>query len=716
MEPRPDMSVVGEDVSFADKWAAVPKEYKEPEGMAALMRHITPKWLLNRKEAIEYVTKDLESAKNIYESSKSDLSRLLARAIKYYNTVSKEGGKDSRFYNWLMNKPSSGFEKLIDHMSAHEWAPSDWSKEDQANFNQLRRGLQGLRAVANIGRRKAGLPQIEYLTAYFPQWYENMADHTLSYLKTSEAKAELEKAAEEAFEKQSTEKNKQRFVTKYMTKHMPEGGFSEFPLQFGYIWRIARQYAKKPHLWRNPSAFRRKLHDQIKDHYNKHADELLQAVAAYDLRDGLLTAPYAAAMEEAARLQKSGEISPTAYKDLVDFMTYDIAGQSTRFDKWVDSVLAPFTKVANIALEPLNREILSPIRDISRFWRQASHLSVFGGRPKPAIRNAGQRVLLTDLYNYRDLFTAQAHQAVGYWPEIKAPTGETVKMDVWLNKQPWYQETKQYLSEAAETITGDLRKKASAWYHGMHVSNVDISARTGYYDYARRLKLGQDKNSSYYKYVQKFVVDDLRKRAQREGVENVGKYIEENSEEEMQRSLVKEGDMESLVHDAVRMTQWEYLPHSMPLHFRGSGAKMGMQFTSWIQNYYSNHLYEMGYRMLHGRDTSGHVLTKMERTRALRGLGITAAVGKYMEVLFGIKILEFLVFPEPRGAPPAMEFFTGLYGALFEDDEYKRKTAWGRAKSAAALWIPGYHLYRDLAKAQKEQSLKPALFYEERKK
>jgi len=185
---------------------------------------------------------------------------------------------------------------------------------------------------------------------------------------------------------------------------------------------------------------------------------------------------------------------------------------------------------------------------------------------------------------------------------------------------------------------------------------------------------------------------------------------------EMERGLVKKEDMEDMIHDAVRLTQWEYLPTSMPLHYRSDAAKAAMLFQSWVQNYYGGHVVEMAYRMKHGRDTSGRVLEPRGRAQALKGLGGILAAGKAMEAMLGISILKFVLFPHDDETPPesipAFQVVDGVYKAAFSDDEYERKKSISNASSVLELLIPGKQAYNDVRKLYEQQDLKSFLFYD----
>ena len=373
-----------------------------------------------------------------------------------------------------------------------------------------------------------------------------------------------------------------------------------------------------------------------------------------------------------------------------------------------------------------------PTREFSRLFRRLAHIGALGYRLKPAIRNLGQRLLLTDLYSYKDTLTAQAHQNDGFWPSVETSDGKQVKLDELLNQQDWYKATHKYMSENSETLTNAIGQAGSKLFHAAHMSNVNISARVGYYNWLNHYEQGKDKNSSYYKMVERRVVGDLRKEAESvyESLDSkkkkklkkqkfIGDYVAEGFNAAMKKGLVTKEDMMPMIRDAVRFTQWEYLPTSMPLHYRSDTAKAAMLFQSWIQNYYGNHLYEAGHRLFTGKDTSGRVLSKSERTRALRGMGIMLGAGKAMEALLGVSILKFLLFPHSEETPPSnapmFQAVDGLYQAVFAKNERERKAGLEKAKRVFQIAIPGSGLYRDIQKAKEQQSLKPMLFYEKEK-
>ncbi len=667
--------------------------FQSPDGaFRRIWKFFAPKNRLNEYEGTQKIVDETEEGRILYDLYTGPVQNYLVKTTKHFNRKAAAG---DRFASWLKNKQSSGVEQMFASLSTQTYmskktAPNGWTEADIEMHNKARWVLEELRETANIGRRKAGLDEIKHVDGYLPRFLDQAAGMVEKF------------AADGAKDKNELTKNR----------------FAKHPLQHGHIWRLAKEYARAPKKFDNPSAHER-IVDELKKHYNRNVPELFKAIAAYDLRDALLTNPYAGAVEELSRigrLKGADKVPDTVMRDLTKFLRYDIARMQTPTDQWLDDTIRAFDflKLNERVLGRFGREIHSPTATASRFFRSFGHFNALGFRPKAALRNFGQRILLLDLYKSPHISKAQADQAAGVWQKVKVG-GREVGLDTLLQSQPWYMATEKYMTEASDTLTS-AAGKASTWaFHQMHMSNVNVSARTGYLDWKAKFEDGQNPNSRYHKHVSKTVLKELSKESdaaykelsdsRKQKVTRDGykaNYIKQNFEQRMTNSLVQEADMIPMIRDAVQNTQWEYFPTSMPALYRGNAAKAALLFKSWGMNYYATHLTEMGHRMLTGKTSRGKVLMPSERFRAVHSLPTIIGAGKAAEMMFGVQVLRFLLMPGVSQDSPLIQTVSGLVRWATADNEYDKNKGKQAFSDGLHIFKPLGGLRRDMQEAEKE--------------
>jgi hypothetical protein len=352
-----------------------------------------------------------------------------------------------------------------------------------------------------------------------------------------------------------------------------------------------------------------------------------------------------------------------------------------------------------------------PARQVFGGLRKLGFLSALGFRLKAPLRNLGQRMLLNDLYRTRDYAKAQAvAMRLSDMPQVEHPqTGEMVDLMDLLREQDWYQMTLQKFedtvadTQTARSRVGEAAKsvqdKAFHMYSRSHagnlfVSNVEVAALTGYFDWQNMHEQSQQ-GTEHYK--------EAKRQAVKLGIPH-------------QSLLTQKEDMLWNMREAVRRTQWEYFAHSMPTLYRGQVMRAGFQFKSWMMNYYFNHTRQMFSQTMTNRNSKGRLLTGRGRLRALKGLGTVAATGKLLEDAFGIHVLKFLIVRDLDKLfmldAPIPNFILSLVSYLGAEDERERKLAAGKLKQALRFYTPYSLALKDLWDSLSgEQDFDELLFY-----
>jgi len=684
-----------EDDFFIENWAEVQPKYKFD--IPGVTKFFTPKWLLNRMLGVETLLEDVDKAelaldlerKHIgswvnklipklkKEKSLARLPEILPVEAEKEATIVRpapealetaEGviGFEESFETELIDvartkahilQTKIDSEKPIyimrDLLDTYDNAPAFLTKSETRIFNQVRELTRYLRQRANIVRERMGVEPIGDVKGYITHWMDATAN---------------------------------RIIEK------------DLPIHSGYLYWLMRGLPKEV---KNPTAMKRTVKGKMEKYFSKDLGRLLKIMTAYDLKDIYLREPYQAAWDELQKLRKARLIPQSTYQEVENYLLYDIRKHQAPMDKAFNRTIRKPIDLLNKLL-PTKRIIDDPSRSVFGTLRRMGHISGLGFRLRPGGRNLGQRLLLTDLYRTVDYAKAQAIAfRLADMPVVKHPiTGEDIPLMDLVREQDWYKTALHKFEDTVTTITG-LERSAMYLYGKTHVgnlfiSNVEVSAITGYFDWLSMYNKSKDTSSKHFK--------NVTIQAHKLKIPTT-------------ELLTQESDMMWNIREAVRRTQWEYFSISMPALYRSQfNRAMGM-FQSWWMNYFFNHSREMINQTITGRNSLGRLLTPGGRLRAAKGLGTITAIGKASKTLFGIEMLKYLIIPMPGYLPPLPELITGLILFFAADDEKERKRAWKRIKYGLKFWIPFSAFGRDLSKLLSgEYDIADFLFYRPKEK
>ena len=679
-----------EDDFFMEKWLEVQPKYKFD--IPGVSKFFTPKWLLNRLLGTELLLEDVDKAelamglerKNINswinklipklkkEKGLARLPDILHAAAEKEATIVRaapeaietaEGviGVEEDFEveitdtvktkaHILQTKIDSKkpVEIMRDLLDTYEDAPAFLTKSEADLFNQIRELTRYLRQRANIVREKMGIEPIGDVRGYITHWMDAMAN---------------------------------RIVAK------------DVPIHSGYLYGLMRGLPKEV---KNPTAMKRKVKKDMNSYFSKDLGKLLKIMTAYDLKDIYLRESYQAAWDELQLLRETRLIPQSTYQEVENYLLYDIRKHQAPMDKAFNRTIRKPIDLLNKLL-PTKKVIDDPARNVFSSIRRLGLTSGLGFRLRPGGRNLGQRLLLTDLYRTVDYAKAQAVAfRLAEMPVIEHPvTGEDMPLIELVREQDWYKTALHKFEDTVTAISG-VERSALYIYSKTHVgnlflSNVEVSAITGYFDWLNMRNQSTDVRTKHFK--------NAVKHAKKIRVP-------------VAELLTQESDMMWNIREAVRRTQWEYFSISMPVFYRSQfNRAMGM-FQSWWMNYFFNHSREMINQTTTGRNSLGRLLTPGGRLRAAKGLGTIVAIGKAAKGLFGIEMLKYLVIPFPSYLPPLPELIAGIIMLMAADDDKDRKRAWKRLKYGLKFWVPFSAFGRDLNKLLSgEWSISDFLFY-----
>ena len=679
-----------EDDFFMEKWLDVQPQYKFD--IPGVGKFFTPKWLLNRMLGAEILLEDVDAAelamglerKNIFswvnklipklkkEKGLARLPDVLHAAAEKEATVVRtapeaietaEGviGVEEDFEveitdtvktkaHILQTKIDSNkpIEVMRDLLDTYEDAPDFLTKSESRIFNQIRELTRYLRQRANMVREKMGVEPIGDVRGYITHWLDSMAN---------------------------------RIVAK------------DVPIHSGYLYWLMKGLPKEV---KNPTAMKRKVRKDMEGYFSKDLGKLLKVMTAYDLKDIYLREPYQAAWDELQNLREARLIPQSTYQEIENYLLYDIRKHQAPMDKAFNRTMRKPIDLFNKLL-PTKKIIDDPARSVFGSMRRLAFVSGLGFRVRPGGRNLGQRLLLTDLYRTVDYAKAQAVAfRLSDMPVVEHPvTGENMPLIDLVREQDWYKTALHKFEDTVTAITG-VEKSAMYLYSKTHIgnlflSNVEVAALTGYFDWKQMREKSTDVRSKHFK----------------NAVKHAKKIRVPVSE-----LLTQESDMMWNIREAVRRTQWEYFSISMPVVYRSQFNRgMGI-FQSWWMNYFFNHSREMINQTLTGRNSLGRLLTPGGRLRAAKGLGTIVAIGKTAKTLFGIEMLKYLIIPFPGYLPPIPELIAGIITFMAADDDKERKRAWKRIKYGLKFWIPFSAFARDLNKLLSgEYSIADFIFY-----
>ena len=542
---------------------------------------------------------------------------------------------------------------MRDLLDTYDDAPAFLNESETRLFNQVREVTRYLRKRANLVRERMGLPLIQDVRGYITHWLDSTANSVVA---------------------------------------------KDLPIHSGYLYKLMQGL---PKIVKNPTAMRRQVRGLMEKYFSKDLGRLLRTMVTFDLKDIYLKQPYEAAWDELQALRAQRAIPDSTYKVAENYLLYDIRKHAAPMDKAFNRSLKKPIDLLNKLL-PVKLAIDDPARNIFSFMRRLGFMSGLGLRLKPAGRNLGQRLLLTDLYRTVDYAKAQAVAfRLAKMPVIDHPiTGEPIKIIELIREQDWYKMSLRKFEDQVTTITG-TEKAGLYLYSRTHVgnlfiSNVEVSALTGYFDWQQMRNKSKDVKSLHFKNAIRF--------SKRTGVP-------------VAELLTQDSDMMWNIREAVRRSQWEYFNTSMPVIYRSQFNRAMLMFQSWWMNYFFNHSREMINQTLTGRNSLGRLLTPGGRLRAVKGLGTIVAIGKASKALLGIEMLKYLFIPVPGYLPPIPALIVGILEFFAADDERERKRAWVKIKRGLKFWVPFSAFGRDLNKLLSgEYSIGDFLFYRPKEK
>lgn len=685
------------DFYYEELKALEPKyNFKQP----GIMKIFTPKWLLNRMLGVETLLEDVDKAELTRQLEERDLGswikkvihslkkeKSLARLPDILSTVAEEEAEKAAIVTpaklvaletaegrieveeeFEVEKPAveempayklsrklsskKPVHIMRDLLDSYEEAPSFLNTSETKIFNQIRELTRYLRYRANTVREKMGLNPIREIKEYITHWTDRIAN---------------------------------RIIQK------------DLPIHYGYLYHLMRGLPKEV---KNPTATKRKIKIDLDNYFSKDLGKLLRIMTAVDLKDIYLMQPYQAAWDELQNLRRERVIPDSTYQEIEKYLLYDIRKHQALMDKAFNiTVKKPLDIIGKIL--PIKKIIDDPARAVFPVLRRLGHISGLGLRARPATRNLGQRLLLLDLYRTVDYAKAQAVAfRLAKMPTVKHPlTGTDILLMDLIREQDWYRTALRKFEDIVTAITG-VEQAALYLYSKTHIgnlflSNVEVSAITGYFDWLNMRQQSQDVTSDHYK--------NCVKQGKRLGIPTTD-------------LLTQESDMMWNIREAVRRTQWEYFSISMPAFYRSNFNRAMGQFQSWWMNYFFNHSRECINQSLTGRNSLGRLLTPYGRLRAAKGMGTIVAIGKIMGSVFGLEMLKYLIIPLPSYLPPIPELIAGIIMYFAADTEKEKTKALKRVKYGLKFWIPFSAFGRDFNRLLSgEYSISDFLFYKKKK-
>lgn len=633
-------------------------------------KYFTPKWLLNRLLGIETMLQDVTTAETSLQLEQQHLngwvSRLipklkkekgLARLPELLPEVAKEEAVElelevekvpAHILQKKIGKDTNPIHIMRDLVDTYEDAPSFLNERETRIFNQIRELTRYLRQRANLVREKMGVEPIADVKGYITHWMDHIANSVVR---------------------------------------------KDLPIHSGYLYKLMKGLPKEV---KNPTAMKRKIKQDMQSYFSKDLGKLLRTMTAFDLKDIYLKQPYEAVWDELQELRKQRLIPDSTYREAENYLLYDIRKHQAMMDKAFNRTMRKPTDFL-AKLLPIKKSIDDPARSVFGFARRLGIISGLGLRLKPGGRNLGQRLLLTDLYRTVDYAKAQAVAfRLAKMPVVPHPiTGEPIEIMDLIRQQDWYRLSLRKFEDTLTAVTG-IERAGLFLYSKTHVgnlflSNVEVAALTGYFDWQQMRDKSKDTKSAHFKNV----------------VRQAKKLGTPPSE-----LLTQDSDMMWNIREAIRRTQWEYFNISMPTIYRSQFNRAMWMFQSWWMNYFFNHSREMINQSVTGRNSLGRLLTSGGRLRAAKGLGTIVAIGKAAKALVGVEMLKYLVVPFPSYLPPIPELIFGIIQFMAADDEKERKRAWKRVKYGLKFWIPFSAFGRDLNKLLSgEYSIGDFLFY-----
>lgn len=607
----------------------VPKDFFEAEfrtpGLASVL---TPKEYYMRRMGAGPLLEPVTTAKKEMFLESHKINKWIDDVVKRINKEAKVSVTEKAAAA-ILNKPTKPIAKMRDLLDQYEEAPQFLSAEEQEIFTELRGFTKEMLARTNVVRERLGMDPIGNIKTYIPHYLDELASQIVE---------------------------------------------QRYPFPEDVKFWLGKKLPKTP---RNPSALKRRVSDELGRVFSKDLGKLLKAMSKYDLRDIYLTEPYSVIR---AQLNALGDKIPAALrKDIDDYLRHDIFNWPTELDKLLNSTLEMPTRLVNKVLHPLNRVITNPIRSISSMTRRLVISATLPFRPRLAIRNVTQRLLLTNIYPLEDVIKAQL-----------VPLPEEVMEKI--EASTFYR-----LSTIFEDVaTGTAAERLGMWAYGKaHKDNVRVAMKTGW-NYGNKLfHASMDPTSKFYKYA--------AKRAQRDGVP-------------IEQYLWTEEDRLLEAIEAASVTQWLYFTTDMPQLFRGQTTRLMMTLQSWWQNYFFKHVPEFLRRAFDSTTSRGKLIPPEDRWRYLQGLAVILGTTEGVRRATGLDYKRFLFMlgPAPATMSPPGQLVLGLWKYLTATTERGKADGLRQIKYSWRAFVPGSMAWRDLMKfINEEATLKEYLFYTE---
>lgn len=660
--------IIGAELDEEVPKEVFPKHHRFKEAGLAISLGLTPKLVANNLLGLDPVFEDLEAAWWQYQADKLDLhswsNKVTSQAKKLPlksigKTIETEIGKVlegegelplfdlaklTQFREKLGKKPKP-IGVMRDLLDTYEEAPEWLDSDSQRVFNQIRALTNHLLERANKVRAELGMSPINKLEGYIPHWLDSVAQKLLEDVVDFEAKKEAGYVAP-----------------------LPDWAYKMFP-----------KVAKKMD---NPLQKHRQARDFVEKYFSKDLNTLLKTMINYDLRDIYLLQPYQAAVEELNELKKKNLIPNSTFQEASKFLMYDIRRFQTPLDAAFNVTVKKPTDFINKILLPFGKTISDPSRALFRTTRRMGMLSGLGLRLKSPIRNLGQRTLMLDMYRAVDIGRAQAVATrLAKMPQVEHPfSGEMVPLLDLIREQDWYKVSLGKFEDTMASMTRienwSLKLYSRSHIGNQFLSNVELAAMTGYFDWLHNYNLSQDKTSLHYK---RCLAESIKTKT---------------SVEEL---LTNKNDMMWAIRESVRRTQWEYASIAMPGMYRGEVIRGSAQFQSWWMNYLFNHVRECINQTVTGKNSRGKLLTPGARLRAVKGMGTIAALGKAFEQATNIKTVAFLFAVAPAYLPPIPRLIADILQYFSGDDEQKKRSA-KRIKEDLKFLVPFSVAWKELNK------------------
>jgi hypothetical protein len=537
----------------------------------------------------------------------------------------------------LMKRSKINPERMAQLVNIHEETPPELAGKEKEIFDFSRDLTREIWTRMNEGRHSAGLDPIPYRKAFF------------------------------------------RHIADRMSEEVIEG---KYPIPENIKYWADQTVSKRVF---NPMEMRRKLRDDLLEHFSKDYEYAMKAMVWTGLKDAYFSAPKAVLNKQLGILSKDKKVYDNLTPEerviydkqmtmpastrrwLMDYVNQQLLGRQTRLDESVDSMITKSAAkdILNSILIPFGKHIGQ--KPFTTMVSAISRLPIYGAlgglNPKQLLRNKMQTIQNMALYGIRNTLR-------GFLPTKDFPTLEKLKTD-------------------------SLFKKSYSGFEELPVSNMKKLERIGLapYQWTAVSNVSQAMNAAYHWTAD--LVQDPKKKGlgwadpQRTYTEDKNFFYP--SEE---AKLLKE--MEYGAHT----TQYMYIGMGMPEVFRHKALAPLTRLQSWWMNHYTVFHREAATRAFSGHTGYDPNLRIHAGARAnylkylILGGFILTSRGYYRSYLFGTA---------PTGLPPTAQLAMGLYNyALYSGKKEgwaKRRKAQAerQIKESAKIHLPGYLTIKDTA-------------------